>query len=399
MRHSIRAVFVALALFVAAPAAGQSDADRDKARALVEEGLRHARSGEYEEAAEAFEQAFKLYPHPEILHNLARAREELGELSNAWTLFRRALDMDPDYTFAEDARTRIGDIEEKLKETHGLLKIRSTPSQIEVSVLRDGDALARHRATPVDLWVPEGDVELRGQKRGFRDAEVEVEVDAGEEEEVEMILRPVPKKGFFAVTAGGVPGAKVLLNGEEVGVTPLSGLPWPSGSHELRVESPGYAAHEEVVVVEPDQETSVAVELKPLEGEEARAARQAAAADGSNRGLAGGILVGGGGAALVAGALLHVSAYKKAQDAGDVPNIPGTLDDDERFDQLESEAERRQVGAFIGYGAAAVLVGVGTWLILSDDGEPPESTAGALEWTPTVGPTPDGFGMGATLRF
>ena len=111
-RTTVRALVVAVAMTFVAPGASwaQADAQREEAGELVEQGLGHARAGEFEQAADKFAAALRLYPHPEIMHNMARAQEELGNLTEAHNYFLKALEMDPSYTFAEEARSRVGQI-------------------------------------------------------------------------------------------------------------------------------------------------------------------------------------------------------------------------------------------------------------------------------------------------
>ncbi len=390
-RTTVRALVVAVAMTFVAPGASwaQADAQREEAGELVEQGLGHARAGEFEQAADKFAAALRLYPHPEIMHNMARAQEELGNLTEAHNYFLKALEMDPSYTFAEEARSRVGQIEEALRQTHGLLTITSTPSQVEVELVAGSQTLASHLVTPAQQWVPAGKVAVRGAKSGFVETTLNVEVRAGADVPVEVVLRPIPKKGFLAISAS-IKGAKVLVDGEDFGRTPVPATPVPSGTHTVRVTAEGHDPFVTKILVKPDAEARVLAEMRPIGGGES-------SADGNALGTVGGVLLGGGGAVVVAGVVLHLLAFKTANDAGAVQNIPNDDSDDLEFNKLEQQVQGLQVGAFVSYGLAAALVGTGIVLVVLANSDDDESTA--LQWAPTLSPIPGGASAGAILRF
>ena len=74
-----------LALFMLAvgvrPAAAQTDAE--KVERLFAEGAALYRAGKYRPAIEKFDEAYAIYPEPNLLYNKARAHEALGEIEQA----------------------------------------------------------------------------------------------------------------------------------------------------------------------------------------------------------------------------------------------------------------------------------------------------------------------------
>ena len=123
------------ALWIGALDARPSLADSteaDQAGSLVEQGLTLARKGQFRKAADLFERAVKLNPDPTILHSLARAREEMGEHALAFETFRQALELDPQYIYAQDARDRMAFLERLLMSTHGRVRVTSTPGAADV---------------------------------------------------------------------------------------------------------------------------------------------------------------------------------------------------------------------------------------------------------------------------
>lgn len=381
-----------LAVALAGPAALAQTGERERAEALVQEGLGKARAGKFKDAVKDFEDAFKLYPNAEILHNVARAREELGQLADAHAAFAKALEMDPAYTFAEDARKRISSLEAKLRKSHGLVHVRSIPSQVEVKLMQGERTVASHLVTPVSRWVAAGTLEVRGEKTGFERGSLGADVKAGEDLDLELVLVPVVTKGFLTVTSN-VDGAEITLNGRSFGKTPLAATPYPAGSYTLRVEKPGLTAFETVLLIEPDKVSNVAAELLDPE---AIARKKKKEDGGGNRGVVAGILLGtGGGLGLVAG-IFQLAAADAAKDANAVPNS-GLPEDDKKFNELADRAESLQSIAVATGVVALGAVGTGLWFLFADDGE--EEATGATTFAPAVAPLPGGAAAFAVVRF
>jgi hypothetical protein len=65
------------------PASTQADVER-----LFAEGAAFYRGGKYRAAVDKFEEAYALFPEPNLLYNMARAYEALGEVDQALTKYR-----------------------------------------------------------------------------------------------------------------------------------------------------------------------------------------------------------------------------------------------------------------------------------------------------------------------
>ncbi len=392
-RSAVCLLGLGLALVATAPpASAQSDTDKAKAGALVEKGLEKARDGKFAEAVPLFDRAFKLYPHPEILHNLARAHEELGQLPLALDEFRRALEMDKDYTFAGDAQKRVVDIPARLRKTHGLVRVTSTPAQVELTLSVDGRPFEAHLVTPAERWVPAGRLKVSGTRPGYVDGAEEIDVVAGSEPNVELVLPPIARKGFIAVVTT-VQGGTIRIDGELVGAAPLETTPLAAGVHTVRVEARGYQAFEERIVVEPDREIVVKATLLRLGGGPGDTERL------GPKPTLGAALIGGGLGVAVVGAVLHGLAFKDAKDASEVDNNPLSTADDARFDSLKGKAETKQAVAFASYGVGAALAGVGIYFLVRKPRAGQKTEAAAPRLTPVVAVERGGLGLGARLSF
>ena len=378
MHRSLPILLVVLASFVLTPVASADEGQHAQAQSLVAEGLKDARAKRFEAAAKNFDAAFKLFPHADISHNLGRALEELGRSVEAIDAFKRALDMDASYKYAADARERITTLDLKLRETHGVVTIRSTPDAVSVAIDVDGKPFASHLSSPVTRYIPAGAFVVRAEKVGFVNVEEHAEVAAGVESIIDLVLRPVPKKGFLTVTADAE-GAQVFVDGALVGTAPVEGHALSAGRHALKVSAPGRLPFEASVDVRPNAEERVGATLALAELDEGDA----------SLGLWGGVLLGSGGGVAVVATTLWIFAANKAEEAR-------TASDDETWKAAANSAQSLEAGAWVSASAALGLIGTGAALLIlsaqDDDGA-------SAQWAPLVAPVDEGMSFGALVRF
>ncbi|AKT38668.1 tetratricopeptide repeat protein [Chondromyces crocatus] len=74
------------------PASAPVAGDRERARALANEGFGHFEAGKYEEALKAFEEAERNFHAPTILLMVARSHVQLGHHQEARAVFQRIID-------------------------------------------------------------------------------------------------------------------------------------------------------------------------------------------------------------------------------------------------------------------------------------------------------------------
>lgn len=382
----IGAMAIALAGLALAPGLSGGTAwagpeeDRARAEQLIQEGLTLARGKQFREAIPKFEAALRLYPHPETRHNLGRAHEELGELRQAHEYFTQALK--EDYQFAADGRQRLMTIEGELKKAFARVTVRTTPSQATVVLTFPSGEEETHVSTPFQTWVPAGTTRLVGSNPAFKAAEQTLDLAAGEEREVSLVLLPLPRQGFLQVNVNQ-PGATVILSGRQAGKTPLAGLPWDVGAYELEVKLKGYRTHREPIVINQDEVTSVNVALLP----------DAEDPDGDEGvpSWVGWTLIGTG---AVAGGIALYLQFGKAHPAQDQAD---EAQDDAEYDRLHQKAIDFQTAAIVTGVVGAGLVGTGIYLLVAEGGD--DATAVAPRFVPEVALTPDGGYLGGTFRF
>lgn len=403
--HRILMTTLVTALWIGALDARPSLADSteaDQAGSLVEQGLTLARKGQFRKAADLFERAVKLNPDPTILHSLARAREEMGEHALAFETFRQALELDPQYIYAQDARDRMAFLERLLMSTHGRVRVTSTPGAADVYISGSGGSRETRLITPFSYWAPAGELTLLGKKDGFVESEKKLTVAAGDDTAVELVLRPVARKGFLIVSVSA-PGARVFVGDKQIGVTPLEPLAVEAKPYQVRIEMEGLAPIKRDVLVLADQESRVVIDLNDPD-----AGLQTAPTSPW-----GPVLLGSGGMALVGGLVMHLSALSLAEDSRAKSAEAEGYEENEKlaaeraleeYYELRSEARTNEAVAYIGYGVAATCIGLGAYMLTSPQrsanaGSTNGSEDTALSWTPLLVPARDGFFAGTRVSF
>lgn len=391
------------------PPTARAATPAEQAEALVRQGLKDARAKRFDAAVKKFEAAVRLDPKPVYVHNLARTYQVQGKLAQAYRRFEEALTINPDYTFAKDARKYMKVIGKKLRATHARVRVQSTPSEVVVTVVDAQGGQEDLLKTPFERWVPAGTLELKGRKSGYQDGDEKVEVAAGEERTVKVTLLPVPKDGYLSVLADA-PNAVVYINGEKIGPSPVESRVVKTGTYMVEVRADGYPAWMKTVVVLADQNSQVVAHmadarLAPGKGSGA----QSAASGGGLQSTLGYVFLGAGGAALGAGIALNVMAIDKQSQSDDLFFTQGVCDpiegDPLKCDEstkLLDDAKSLQTGDIISYVLAGALVTSGVLLLVLDDDAPaapsPQEAAG-VSLLPVFAVVPRGGVAGAALRF
>lgn len=378
--RTLIAVLVALLSWTTtlAPAHAAED-DRQRAEKLIQEGLNLARAKQFREAIPKFEAALKLYPHPETQHNLGRAHEELGELEKAYEYFSKALQQD--YVFAADGRARLARIEAELRKTNARLTVRTTPSVATVVMTFANGKEDTRVSSPFQAWVPAGRTRLVSSNPSFKTSEQKLDLAAGEDRELNVVLVPLPKKGFVQVSVN-VAGATISLSGEVLGKSPLPSTPWDEGVYDLEVKLKGYVPHRESLIVKPDGVVAVNVALKP------DATDPPEVVDTPTSGVpawVGWTLVGTGAAAGGVAAYLQFGKAKPLEREANA--LAPTAETQAEYDRLRSRALKYQTAAIVTGITGGVLAATGIYLLLAE-GETSEAHAPAF--VPGVALGPDG---------
>jgi len=193
----------------------QTDADTERARVLFDEGLAFVDEGDYEQAADRFEQAYEIRPGTGVAFNLASSWVHLDRRADAAELLREVVD-DPEAsaqvrTMSEEL---LAEIEPQLGEL--TVHVEGEPEGAEVSV--DDEPLPREEwgvARPVDP----GTHEVASSRGGDRLSMETVEVEEGGASEVRLnVPAPAGSSGgsvadkwwFWAAIGGAVLGMVLI---------------------------------------------------------------------------------------------------------------------------------------------------------------------------------------------
>jgi tetratricopeptide (TPR) repeat protein len=86
----------AAAIAAASPARAQPDDPKAKAQELAASAKAHFDRGEYAPAADAYREAYRLWPSPGLLYNLGQAYRLAGDCAHASASYREYLHLQPD---------------------------------------------------------------------------------------------------------------------------------------------------------------------------------------------------------------------------------------------------------------------------------------------------------------
>ncbi len=106
-------------------------------------------------------------------------------------------------------------------------------SPLTLSILRNGELIGSSDDGRLKLAPGRHEVELTNTAAGYREATT-IQINAGQQ----TVLRPDLPQSTIDITA--TPSAKVFIDGQEVGDTPLSQLALPIGSHDILFRHPDF---------------------------------------------------------------------------------------------------------------------------------------------------------------
>ncbi len=222
-------------------------------------GVRDFRRGDFEGALEHLLHSNRLVPNRNVVFNIARSYEELGQLENAYRQYSEFLRVETDPTRQEAARKALV----RLAPQVALVSVTSDPPGAVVYV--DRRNLGGRGRTPIDLALSPGEHTLIVELDGYVLAEAQVDVARGRKEDVALTLEAILGT---ARVQGGPEGAEIRLgeaDGPLVGTIPTT-LELPAGPHVLVVSSPGYQPQRQLVEIRPRQQIEAVVNLELVTG-------------------------------------------------------------------------------------------------------------------------------------
>jgi hypothetical protein len=298
---------------------------RNSAAAIAGKAEKAVRARHYGEAIEGFRRAWELSREPEYLYNIALIYlERIQDPLNAWEYSEK-------YAFAartDEERREAADLVRKaeaaLSRRHGKITIRTEPTSAEVFV--DG-VTTSGRTVRSEFWVAAGPHIVRATAPGFDPAESRVEVEAGGSTDVSLVLtqRAVPPRIDETPLALAAP-VQVKPDVEPPGVRVPAQVPPPDAQRPLGEDHT--AAWATIGCGLAAVATGTLLwglgyqDIVTANGMDSGAPRDTKIDDGRRKAIAGYVLWGVGGAAVVAGVIVYFTVGPSG-GAAIVPSGPG----------------------------------------------------------------------------
>jgi len=174
------------------PSRGEEDRNREEARALVVAGVQSAQAGRWEEARTKFEQAYSIYPSPNILVNLGAAQVETGQLVEGAESYRTFL--------AEANDPRLADRRQAVQEQLTVLEARIPRLSAQIEGLELGDDVdidgraTSEEALRAGVPLNPGAHRLVVRRSGAVLAEREVSLAERQPQSIALDVRPPPEE-------------------------------------------------------------------------------------------------------------------------------------------------------------------------------------------------------------
>ena len=261
MDPGVRAIVGGLAalLLMTFPSPSRADVE---AVGLIQEGEIRYKLGKFEGSIKVLKQALRKTRKPPLLGKaylyLGLNHGTLGKKVLARKAFRSALTHDPSLTLSpsKHKQSLIDLLKSARRELKGKLRV-TTPDPGAVALVNDKEV----GKTPLSVVTHVGryrlDVRSADGAARFRG---EALVRAGKETHV--TARLVPVKGWLTITTEP-PGARVLMAGQSLGLTPLNRVVVDPGDHQLTLRRAGFVDQHHQAQVQVGREVKFSTKLQP----------------------------------------------------------------------------------------------------------------------------------------
>jgi hypothetical protein len=244
-----------------APAAASGSSEEAKARAypIFNEGLRLVEDMNWSEALDKFSQAWRIYPSPVVLFNIAYCQRALGQYVRSLETFRQFLGMELEGA----AASRKQEAEQYVRELQArVARLQlSIPEDIRsgCEVVVDGRVRTVNAKGEVDLTIDPGHHTIQVRREGYRPLLEDREVRPGSQLRVVARLEQLPA---WLVVSSNTSGARVLVDGIPRGIVPFA-AEVPPGRHQLEVTAEGFVTHRSTLSLQPGGTAKVRGDLLP----------------------------------------------------------------------------------------------------------------------------------------
>lgn len=334
-------------------------------------------SGNYEEAAQLFREAFDISPKGNLLYNIGLCYERAGNVQQAVIYYERFVQALPDSPKRPAVQQKIAGLKTQLDDKFVVVKVSSTPPGAVIFV--DDKAKGAMGATPLEFKLIPGEYTIIAELKGYEPVRKRHSVRSGGTSKLAVRMMRAGEMAEMNLFISER-GANVMINGKKIGRSPLpKAVRLPAGSHEISIMKPGFAPYKKTVELQPGAKERVKIDLSGENGDLAAAGSTQLDDEGGGGSIWPWVTIGAGVALVGGGVATGLSAQ----------NLHDTLDSKSKNDQLIAPADIDTgnqtvllTNGLFALGGAAIVGGV-IWLLLDDSGVDTEgSLSGSVLMTP-----------------
>ncbi|MFO0750962.1 MAG: PEGA domain-containing protein [Myxococcota bacterium] len=237
-------------------------AETKPAERLHEAAVVAYRAGRLRQAIELWSDALKLDANWKYAYNLANTLYEVDDPMAAWSAVQQASALGPPERYVGQVAELLSKVRARLfKDRAWLVLDVATPG---ATVTRNG---ARW-APPWDLWTTDSESRIEVSAPGYEtfSATIAHRIGARTDQRIELtpvvVTPPVEHRKGRLVVRGTPLGARVSVDGVDVGALPLDPLELPLGTVAVRVSQPGFIAETGDVAISAEREASLDFALR-----------------------------------------------------------------------------------------------------------------------------------------
>lgn len=200
-----------------------NEGEREAFDTFIQAGREAFEAERYDKALRALNEAYFVFPLPELLFRIAQCHENLGQTSQAAEKYQQYIDEVPDARNREEIKTKIAALE-LIKEA--TLTIRTEPGDARILINGQFEGRSPHTIKPSSDVV-----EVRIVANGYEPLVQTITLESGVQKELFFALQPVAsapqtpseRKGMTSRKKGGVVllamgGAALIGGGVFVGI-------------------------------------------------------------------------------------------------------------------------------------------------------------------------------------
>jgi hypothetical protein len=243
------------------------DAKRRKASEHFDRGVQLYAQGDYLGAVNELVSSYCLVPYYRVLKDIGQAYERKLEYGKAIGYFLKYVhDIPPgakrDDACSPDPQVDAANISRRvdvLRDLPAHVRIETSPDHAQITLANDTGVTIERAPTGQEFEVKGGRYELTIEKDGFETVTMEIKVDIGKP--YTYFRKLDPKKGWLRISV--TPNdAKLSLNDTTLGTGRWEGQV-EGAPYYVKAELEGYLPQNRRVVIVPNQENRVAIELAP----------------------------------------------------------------------------------------------------------------------------------------